>query len=58
MDNLILFLNSFCSYLLVFFVFCITIFIASKIGIALRKGKDAKLAAQESTEADGEAAQD
>lgn len=42
MDNLILFLNSFMSYLLLFLICVAVIIIAVLIGIKLRKNKDAK----------------
>ena len=45
MTNLILFFNSFLSYLLVVAVFVIVIGIAIFMGIKLRKNKDAKEAA-------------
>ena len=57
MDNLTLFLNSFLSYLLVFFVFGITIFVACKIGIGLRKSKNAKEAGEEAQD-NGKSAQE
>lgn len=42
MDNLILFLNSFMSYLLLFIICVAVIIVAVLIGIKLRKNKDAK----------------
>ena len=45
MTNLILFFNSFLSYLLVVAVFVIVIGIAVFVGIKLRKNKNAKEAA-------------
>ena len=42
MNNLILFLNSFLSYLLLFIVFAILIVIAILVGIKVRKSKNAK----------------
>lgn len=52
MNNLILFINSFLSYLLVFAV--IVVVVAVAIGITLRKKKDAKEMALESAAADKE----
>ncbi|MFI3211784.1 MAG: hypothetical protein R3Y24_00425 [Eubacteriales bacterium] len=49
MDNLILFINSFLSYLLVFVVVVSLIVIAVKIGIITRKKQDTKAAALEAT---------
>ena len=48
MTNLILFLNSFLSYLLVYAVFGVLIVVAVLVGIKVRKNKNAKeaLAAQ------------
>lgn len=45
MNNLILFLNAFLSYLLLFAFIVVLVIIASVIGIKWRKSKDAKLAA-------------
>lgn len=42
MNNLILFLNSFLSYLLVFIVFAVLIVVAVLVGIKVRKSKNAK----------------
>lgn len=42
MSNLIAFLNSFLSYLLLFAICVIVVAAAVKIGITLRKNKDAK----------------
>lgn len=42
MANLVAFLNSFLSYLLLFAVCVIVVFAAVRIGIVLRKKKDAK----------------
>lgn len=47
MTNLILFINSFLSYLLLVAVFAAVIAVAIFIGIKLRKRKDAKKAAEE-----------
>lgn len=47
MNNLVLFLNSFLSYLLCFVVIIILAVVAVVIGVKMRKNKDAKLAAQE-----------
>ena len=46
MNNLILFVNSFLSYLLVFAIVVVLCAIAIAIGITMRKKKDAKLALQ------------
>lgn len=46
MNNLVLFLNSFMSYLLVFAVFVIAVIAAVLIGKRLRIRKDAKLAVE------------
>ncbi|MCM1162227.1 MAG: hypothetical protein NC412_13535 [Roseburia sp.] len=43
MNNLILFLNSFLSYLLLFVIMIALVVIACVIGVKLRKAKDAKL---------------
>lgn len=43
MNNLILFLNSFLSYLLLFVIMAALVVIACVIGVKLRKSKDAKL---------------
>lgn len=51
MTNLILFVNSFLSYLLLMAVVVILCGIAIFIGIKLRKNKDAKLAGQGESEA-------
>lgn len=51
MTNLILFVNSFLSYLLVMAVVVVLCGIAIFIGIKLRKNKDAKLAGQGEVEA-------
>ena len=40
MDNLVLFINSFLSYLLVFGVFVAAIIMASVLGVSLRKIKN------------------
>lgn len=50
MTNLILFTNSFLSYLFCFGVFVLAVVIAVFIGISLRKSKNAKLEAQSKTE--------
>lgn len=47
MENLILFLNSFLSYLLVFVIAIAVIIVAIIIGTKLRKNKDAKIATTE-----------
>lgn len=54
MNNLILFINSFLSYLLVFVVIVVVVAVAVAIGITLRKKKDAKEMALESAAADKE----
>lgn len=46
MSNLIAFINSFLSYLLVFGIVAVLVIIACVIGVKLRKSKDAKEAAQ------------
>jgi len=51
MNNLILFINSFLSYLLVFVIAIAVIIVAILIGIKLRKNKDAKIVS-ETEEAD------
>lgn len=50
MTNLVLFLNSFMSYLLLVAVFVLVIGIAIFIGIKLRRNKNAKEAAETSLE--------
>ena len=50
MDNLINFLNSFLSYLLVFGVFLIVIGVAITLGIILRKRKNQIEAVEQETE--------
>ena len=44
MNNVILFLNSFLSYLLLFVLIVALVIIACVIGVKWRKSKDAKLA--------------
>lgn len=51
MTNLVAFLNSFLSYLLLFAVCVIVVVVAVKIGITMRKNKDAKDALAASVEA-------
>lgn len=51
MENLWSFINAFESYLLVFLIFLVVAFIGIRIGIILRKNKDAKTAAINSTDA-------
>ena len=46
MTNLILFLNAFLSYLLVFVLIIAVVVVACIIGVKWRKNKDAKLAAE------------
>lgn len=50
MNNLILFVNSFLSYLLVFAIIIVLILVAVAIGIKWRKVKDAKNAQAAMTE--------
>ena len=50
MENLILFVNAFFSYLLCFVVIVVLCAIAIYIGIKLRKNKDAKMAAMAEVE--------
>lgn len=50
MENLILFINSFLSYLLVFAVAIVVIIVAVIIGIKLRKNKDNKLGSESTSE--------
>ncbi len=47
MNNLILFLNSFLSYLLLFVIMVALVVIACVIGVKLRKSKDARLLEEE-----------
>ncbi len=47
MNNLILFFNSFLSYLLLFVIMVALVVIACVIGVKLRKSKDAKLLQEE-----------
>lgn len=51
MSNLVAFLNSFLSYLLLFGAFVLIAAVAIFIGITLRKSKNAKVIAEESAEA-------
>lgn len=46
MNNLILFLNSFLSYLLLFVIMIALVVIACIIGVKMRKSKDARLQAE------------
>jgi uncharacterized protein (UPF0333 family) len=59
MENLILFLNSFLSYILLFVIIIVVAGIAMFIGITMRKKSDAKEAAEkaEATETEGAAAE-
>ena len=50
MSNLIAFLNSFLSYLLLFGAFVLIAAVAIFIGITLRKSKNSKVVAEESAE--------
>ena len=54
MTNFTLFLNSFLSYLLVFFVFGAAIIVAYIIGINIRKAKNNKIEADTKIEEDNE----
>ncbi len=47
MENLMLFLSAFCSYLVKYIVYIVAIVIACFIGIGLRKSSNAKKAAKE-----------
>ena len=51
MNNIILFLNAFLSYLLLFAIIVALVIIACVIGVKWRKSKDAKLALTEAAEA-------
>ncbi len=53
MTNLILFLNAFLSYLLVFVLIVALVIVACVIGVKWRKSKDAKAALAEGTDAAG-----
>lgn len=53
MTNLILFLNSFLSYLLCFVFIVALVIVACVIGVKWRKSKDAKAAAEAQTDAAG-----
>ncbi|MBD5466461.1 MAG: hypothetical protein HDR22_11755 [Lachnospiraceae bacterium] len=46
MNNLILFLNSFLSYLLLFVIMIALVVIACIIGVKMRKSKDVRLQAE------------
>ena len=46
MNNLALFINGFCDYLIVYFVFIAAIVVAFLIGIAWRKSKNKALLAE------------
>lgn len=46
MTNLILFLNSFLSYLILFVLIIVVVVVACIIGVKWRKSKDAKTAAE------------
>jgi uncharacterized protein (UPF0333 family) len=59
MNNLILFVNSFLSYILLFVIIVIVAGIAMSIGITMRKKSDAKaaleaLSAEDETKSDAE----
>lgn len=54
MNNLILFLNAFLSYLLVFTIVVVLVAIAIAIGITTRKKQDAKKLALENADTDTE----
>ena len=49
MNQLILFLNSFMEYLIVFGIFVVSIIIACLIGMNLKKRKNAKVSQEEKT---------
>ena len=53
MTNLILFVNAFLSYLLVFVLIVALVIVACIIGVKWRKSKDAKAAAGDETDAVG-----
>ncbi len=53
MTNLILFVNAFLSYLLVFVLIVALVIVACIIGVKWRKSKDAKAAADGGTDAVG-----
>ncbi|MDE7231916.1 MAG: hypothetical protein K2N37_02410 [Lachnospiraceae bacterium] len=53
MTNLILFVNAFLSYLLVFVLIVALVIVACIIGVKWRKSKDAKAAASGETDAVG-----
>ncbi|MEZ3507308.1 MAG: hypothetical protein K1W10_10280 [Lachnospiraceae bacterium] len=53
MANLILFLNAFLSYLLVFVLIVAVVVVACVIGVKWRKNKDVKAAAGEGVQAEG-----
>ena len=54
MTNLILFINSFLSYLLLFALIVVLVIVACVIGVKWRKSKDAKAALETQTDtADG-----
>lgn len=53
MSNLILFMNSFLSYLLFFVLIVALVIVACVIGVKWRKSKDAKAAAEQTGTADG-----
>lgn len=55
MNNLVLFINSLLSYLLVFAVIVVVAGVAVFIGIKMRKNSDAKAAAEETEPTDGSA---
>lgn len=50
MTNLILFVNAFLSYLLLFVLVVALVIVACIIGVKLRKNKDAKAAAQQAVD--------
>ncbi len=53
MQNLILFVNAFLSYLLLFVLIVALVIVACIIGVKWRKSKDAKAALAEGTDAAG-----
>lgn len=52
MTNLILFVNAFLSYLLLFVFIIVLVIVACIIGVKWRKSKDAKIAADAGDEAE------
>lgn len=54
MNNLILFVNEFLSYVLIFIIFVLVMIISGVVGVRIRKNKDAKLAMASSDTPDDE----